>query len=205
MKNLSLILNAILFAGLVIIYVLFFSQKSQVSSVDDLVDSLSTEIPEVSGGIAFVQIDSVYIKYQMAIDLSKDLENEVNTSEARLSSKMRSFQNDVASLQEKVQKQMITRADLQVEQQLLMEREQQLMSEQQGLQQQLSEKSQVMNNQVIDAVMKYIESIEDENDLNCVIGTGFGDNVLYFDPALDITQQVINGLNEEYRKANEQD
>ncbi len=199
MKNLSLVLNGILFAGLVVLYVLFFNQKNQVSSAQEIVDSLSTEIPQLEGGFAFVKMDSVFIKYEMAIDLSAELENDINTSEARLASKGRQLQKDAADLQNRAQRQLITRADAEMEQQSLMMREQELYQEQQQLQVSLAEKNQVMQNQVYNAIMEYIASIEEENNLRCVLGTAFGGNVLYNDPELDITPQVINGLNAEYR------
>jgi outer membrane protein len=199
MKNLSLILNGVLLAGLILLYVLFFSAKKS-SGISPADDTLSVEIEGIEGGIVFINMDSVYQKYQMAKDLAAELETKVNTSDARLQTKGRTLQKDMEDFQYKVDRQLITRANAEQEQQTLMMRQQEIYQEQQQLQYQLAEQQQVMQNQVLNSIMDYIGSIEAENNFRFVLGTQFGGNVLYYDNDLDVTRQVLNGLNAEYRK-----
>lgn len=202
MKNLSLILNAVLFAGLIVLYVLFFSQKNAVAN-DITADSLSVEMPQVESGVVFVNMDSIYQKYQMATDLSAALEQKVATSDAQLTSKGRTLQKDMEDFQYKVDRQLMTRAEAEQQQQELMARQQAIYGEQQQLQYQLAEQQQVMQNQVLNSIMDYLSSIKAESDFNYVLGTQFGGNVLYSDKELDATRQVLNGLNANYREAME--
>jgi len=71
-KNLSLILNAILFVALLILYILFF--KSQKKSTSDEI-STASGVNKVStkGGIVYINIDSVLNNYKMYVDLQSEL------------------------------------------------------------------------------------------------------------------------------------
>jgi len=47
--------------------------------------------------------------------------------------------------------------------------------------------------------MKYLDSNSAQYNYRYVLGASFGGNVLYANDSLDITQQVIEGLNAEYQ------
>jgi outer membrane protein len=84
--------------------------------------------------------------------------------------------------------------------------EQQLTSEQQKLLQQrdqysmqLQEEEQVMNRQILNSIMEYLGEFNKVKGYNYILGNSFGGNVLYADKTLDITQEVLTGLNAKYR------
>jgi len=64
----------------------------------------------------------------------------------------------------------------------------------------LNERQTVMNRQVINAIMEYLKKNSSDLKYKYVLGTSFGGNILYANDSLDITQNIITGLNTEYQQ-----
>ena len=119
MKRLSLILNIVLALAVAALYVLHFTGigagKTEKSS-----GLLSAAGMSDGGNIFYVQIDSVISKFDMATDLSSELESKYKSSEAAFQAKQVAYQKDVNDYQYKVQRGLVTRTDAQtIEQQLI--------------------------------------------------------------------------------------
>ena len=67
---------------------------------------------------------------------------------------------------------------------------------------QLAEEEQVAQNKVLNSIMVYLDKLEETGtyQYQFVLGTTFGGNILYADENKNITEAVIKGLNEEYKK-----
>jgi outer membrane protein len=98
---------------------------------------------------------------------------------------------------------LLTRADAQNVEQQLYVKQQDLMKLQQDLTQEINEKQVVMNRQVINAIMEYMKANSSQFNYKYVLGTSFGGNILYANDSLDITKNIITGLNEQYIKDKE--
>jgi len=117
-----------------------------------------------------------------------------------LKSKQESYQKDVNDYQYKAQRGLITRSDAQNIEQQLYAKQQDLMKLQQDLSAEINEKQAVMNRQVINTIMEYMKDHNTQYNYKYVLGTSFGGNILYANDSLDITRNIITGLNEEYAK-----
>ncbi len=91
-----------------------------------------------------------------------------------------------------------------IEQQLNV-KQQDLVKLQQDLTNEISEKQNVMNRQVINAIMEYMKNNSSQYNYRYVLGASFGGNILYANDSLDITKNIITGLNEEYQKNKKKD
>ena len=197
MKRLPLVLNIFLALAVVALYVLHFTgigtgKKSSAG------EGLPAGLADGSS-IFYVQIDSVLNNFDMANDLSGELESNYNASEAEFLTKQKSYQSDVEDYQYKAQRGLITRSEAQNLEQQLYTKQQNLVKLQQDLSQELSEKQAVMNRQVINAIMEYLKNNNARLNYKYVLGTSFGGNILYANDSLDITQNIIKGLNEDYQ------
>jgi outer membrane protein len=197
MKRLTLVLNIVLLVAVAVLYVLHFtgigaSKKSKSNAV--LTEGISG-----SNDIFYVQIDSVLNNFDMAKDLSGELESNFKSSEAALMTKQESYQKDVNDYQYKVQRGLITRADAQGIEQQLYTKQQDLLKLQQDLTAEINEKQVVMNRQVINAIMEYMKENHAQFNYKYVLGASFGGNVLYANDSLDITKNIVLGLNEKYK------
>jgi outer membrane protein len=198
MKRLPLILNIVLAVAVAILYVLHFTGlgacKKSLSG-----NGIPAGMADGSS-IFYVQIDSVLKHFDMATDLSGELQTKYSASEAEFQAKQKAYQNDVNDYQYKAQRGLITRSEAQTIEQELYGKQQNLVKLQQDLSQDLSEKQTVMNRQVINAIMEYLKNNNAQLNYKYVLGTSFGGNILYANDSLDITRHIITGLNENYKQ-----
>ena len=196
MKKLPLIINAILIVAVAVLYVLHFSPKK--TSTPFVADESSLAAQAASGGIVYINIDSVLNNYEMYTDIMTELQNKLSTKEAELQSKQRRFEKSVTDFQNKIGKGLVTRSEAaEIEQNLQVE-QQSLMQLQQQMQYELAEEEQVAQRKVLNSIMEYLKTLENEQHFQFVLGNTFGGNVLYANDNLNISEAVINGLNTAY-------
>ena len=200
MKKSWLITNIVLFAAVAVLYVLYFTGKKSTN-----VSHISSNAPieatgDFSKAIYYINFDTVMAYYDMHLDLQDQLDKMAKTSEAELDSKNKAFQKEVADYQTQMQKGLLLRSEAQEREEQLATIQQQLMKLQDNLRLDLAEQQTVANRKILDSIMKYLVEIQPEYHYMIVLGTTFGGGVLYADKGLDITKQVISGLNEKYKK-----
>jgi len=201
MKKLSLWLNIILIIAVAGIYFLYFtSDKSAKTEISE--SGKDVEIDR-DYAIAYVNIDTLIQNYDLFVDKSNELSKKRNESEAELQIQSKSFEKEVRDFQEKASKGLITRTKAQMLQQQLAQKEQQLYATRDNLAMQLSEEEQVMYRQILDKVMKYLEEYNKDYNYRYIFSNSFGGQLLYTDKSLNITQDVLKGLNEQYNKEKE--
>jgi outer membrane protein len=198
MKRLQLIVNIVLALAVIVLFVLHFTgigRSENSSSTFGLSSGLSGD-----NNIYYVQIDTVISKFDMAVDLTGELQQKYNSSEAALKSKQSAYEKEVSDYQYKAQRGLITRTDAQNIEQTLYAKQQDLMQLQQDLSAEINEKNSVMQSQVINAIMEYLKANYSKYNYKYVLGTSFGGNILYANDSLDISQDVIKGLNTKYQE-----
>ncbi len=193
MKKISVVLYVVLFAAVALLFVLHFTGGSK---------SIGSGI-HVSGkpgeGIAYVNIDTVILNFDMANDKKNDLLAKQKSAEAELNSKGEAYQKGVTDYQGKVNKGLITRSAAQQIEQALVQQQQELVSLRDKLQQDLMEEQTVMNRQVLDYITRFLDENKSEYNYQYILGKSFGSLVLYSDQGLDITKQVLSALNRKYK------
>lgn len=203
MKRLSLILNVVLIIAVAVLYVFHFSGPKTVTQEEG--DHTSVVAAAQTGNIVYINIDSVNKNYKMFEDVMTDLQEKLNTSDAKLQSRQRAFEKNYKDAQYKAERGLVTRAELaQIEQNLAQE-QQELMVLQNQLQYQLAEEEAVAQRKVYNSIVEYLAKIKDENPYQIVLGTAFGDNIFYASEGLDISAKIIEGLNAEYEKNKEEE
>ena len=122
MKKLPLILNIVLFLA---VAVLFYFQFSSTDKAVEESSKTSFSIVDSTGFvIAYIEFDSVLLKYEMFNDLQGELMNKQTKAEAELNSKSQSWEKRAADYQDKMSKGLITRTNAaQIEQQLYQEQQ----------------------------------------------------------------------------------
>jgi outer membrane protein len=152
------------------------------------------------GDIVFVRMDSLLNNFDMYHDLRKVYEEEVTKVSNDMKTKVTVLQRDAKNLQEKFEKGLMTRSQAEEENNRLVRREQTLQEEQEKHRTELMEKESVMLNQIQDAILTYINKYNEEKGYSMIISTTGNSTVLYGNSGLDITREIIKGINEEYIK-----
>lgn len=197
MKNFSLITNIVLAVAVVVLYILHFAPKSGSSMSASLKDTTGNYSPK-AGAVVFVDIDTLISKYDMYNDLRAELQQKAQDKEAQFNTKLKAFQKEAADFQDKVQKGLVTRSQAEEMQQALQQKQQNIYQLQDQLRSEMADEQQVMNNKMLNSVMEYLKEYNKDKGYSYVVSHSFGGPVLFADSGLNITADVLKGLNEQY-------
>ena len=155
--------------------------------------------------IAFVDIDSLLSKYEFSIDLNKEMLREEEDMRMKLSEKAKALQADYADFERKLQNNVYaTRERAEEEQARILKKKEELEKLEQRLISELTAKSQNNNVTLHDSIDSFLNAYNAEKGFDLIISR-VGDNLLYANKALDITEEVINGLNARYTPAKKEE
>ena len=193
MKNLSVILFAVLFLALAVLYFLHFSGNKKV-------DQAVTVSESPAQGLAYVNIDTVIFRFDMFADRREELMAKQKTAEAELNSKGTQYERGARDYQDKVSKGLVTRATAGQMEQALLQQQQELVALRDKLQSDLMEEEQVKNRQIVEYITRYLDEHKSEFNYQYILGKSFGSVILYGDSAMDITEKVLTAINTKYRE-----
>ena len=165
------------------------SETSQIQSI-------------VLGDIVYVDIDVLTENYLMTQDLEATLEEKADRFQADFQNRQRRFQQQVTDLQNRAQRGLETQRRLNEMGEQLAQEEQTLMQFFENSRNELAEEQMVMQRQILQAIMDYLEEYNKERGYKYILGNAFGSNILFADPSLNITEEVLEGLNAKYRAEN---
>jgi len=200
MKKSSLIITILLALAIAALYVLHFTGIGTGKPVADKDDMQGSET--LSGSIVYIRIDSLLNAYDFFLELQADLAAKARIVKEDLNKKGRAFENDVTNFQDKVQKGLITRAQAETQQAQLAARQQELEQYAQQKQVELAEENQVMLNRVLDALKTFPAEYRLLKNYDLILTTdGTSNTVIEAVSSMDITKDVVEGLNREYSKS----
>jgi outer membrane protein len=191
MKNLSLILNIVLLVAVVILYVLHFS-PARVES-----NSSSSDTSTVNLKLAYINSDSV-LKHYDYLKVNRDqLETKTKKMDQDLRNRTTGLQNEITAYQRNVSSMTLGQARALEED--LGKKQQNLQLYQQSLQQQLMQEEAKLNKELYDRITTFLKGYGQQKGLQVVLKFDPTSDVLYGRESLDITKDVIEGLNVAYQ------
>lgn len=198
MKKTTLILSIAAFVLSVAVAIVTLTKDGKTS--DTTVVS-SDEVTASAGDIVYVQIDSLIFQYDMFNDLKNEFEGKAQKVHDELNRKGRKLESDIKNFENSVQKGLMTRSAIESKQQELLKRQQDLNTLMQQKQAELLEEESVMNNQVMYAINTYLEKYNEEKKFSLIFTTsGATNTIIIGNKALNVTAEVVEGLNAEYIK-----
>lgn len=148
--------------------------------------------------IAYVEYDSLMAKYLLAIDIHKEMMRKETNINNTIEQKANSLQEEQAEFTRKYQNNVFATAErAQEEYERLARKEQEILQLQQTLVAEYENELQMYHRQLRDSVNNYIIEYNNAKGYDYIL-TKVGDNILYANEALDITQEVVDGLNSRY-------
>ena len=128
-----------------------------------------------------------------------ELEKKMNKLQADLANRQKKFQTNVSDFQNKANKGLETRSKLEEMQQQLAAEEQNLMQLSEKYRMDMAEEQTVMQRKILQSIMDYLKEYNKEKGYKYILGNAFDAKILYADPSLDVTVDVLNGLNARYK------
>ena len=185
---------------------LFFTQCAKQQSAEQSTGdaAATTAVAEKSIKIAFVDIDSLLSKYEFSIILNKEMLRKEEDMRMKLSEKAKTLQADYDDFQRKLQNNVYaTRERAEEEQARILKQKDALEKLEQRLIGELSAESQKNNITLHDSINSFLKAYNAEKKFDLILSR-VGDNILFANDALNITEEVINGLNARYTPAKEE-
>ncbi len=193
MKKLPIIVSVI---ALVIAVFLLISKFTGPSSNDNSSDTNRTN---ENIKVACVKLDSLLESYNYYNDKKTALLKKQKMKEVELDSRYSALQRKAYELQRKVQDRLMTQTTAQKKGQKLGIEEQKIMNDKQIYQVELMEENQLMSLEMLDSVKNYLSIYNKKYSFNIILATDtIGSSILYFDKKMDITSDIVEGLNERY-------
>ena len=198
MKNTSLILSIISLVAVVVFGILSLTGGK---SADVQTEGEAAEAAATKGDIVYVDLDRILMEYDMANDLRSVVETKVQNIQAEVTRRGKKLENDVIEFQNKIDKGLLTRTNAELQSQKLQQQELEFNNYAAQKQQEINEENVVMMNQLGDAIQTFLTKYNEEKQYAMILTNSGGAPVITADAALDITDDVLAGLNEEYIKS----
>ena len=201
MKNTSLILSIISLVAVVAFGIVSLTKggKTAAQAEGEAVEAVACE-----GAIVYIDLDRILMEYDMANDLRSVVETKVQNIQAEVNRRGTKLEKDVKAFQEKMEKGLMTRSVAEVQGQKLQQQELEFNNYAAQKQQEIQEEQVVMMNQLGDAIKTFLDKYNAEKQYAMILTNQGGAPVIAGDAALNITDDVLAGLNEEYIKTKNQ-
>lgn len=204
MKNLSLVLNIVLLGAVGYLYYYDFSGKKVKDVAAKITNSyVATDSNGHRQPLAYVELDSLNENITYIKERRKELDAEMKAIEAEQENGYRNLQAQKDNFLKKGGT--ITQEEAQIFQGKLMDQQQQIDTRKQMLSQKLSEKSFGIMEDIQKKLKEFLAEYNKDKNFMYIFTTGSGlDYMVYKDSTLNITADVIKGMNQKMKPVSKQ-
>jgi len=199
-KNPALVLtivNIVLFIGLIILVFLILKPNNSIPA---------KAIMKASSGnttIAYVNTDTILAHYDLVKNMKDQLQSSTDKLEKELKNKQASFEKDAAYFQEQVNKKAISESSAQEIYASLMQEQQKLVELRDKYSSDLAEQEFKMNQLLLDSLDNFLKRYNRKMNFDYIFSYNKGGSILIANDTLDITREVLDLLNAEYKQKND--
>ncbi|MBQ0033757.1 MAG: OmpH family outer membrane protein [Bacteroidales bacterium] len=197
MNKTSIIVDSILGVAVVALFILFFTNKPQKVVTNEAGEVVAVqELP-----VAYINLDSLLVNYTFAIEANDQLMSKQEDARLKLNTRARNLQNKAAEFQRKLDNNaFLSRERAEQEANKLQQEQAELQNLEAKLTQEIMEENQNLNLQLADSLTNFLKDFNADGRFQMILSNTGKDNVLMAADALDITAEVIAGMNARYSK-----
>ena len=196
MKNLSIGLNVLLLIAVIVLYILHFSGNSKSTS-----NQSGTVTVNADAKIVYINMDTLIKNYTQSRELNEAFLKKLEANRTELNIKVKNFDREAAELRNKVENGgFMTREIVEQAQMDLMIKQQNLQKLQQEMTENAQREQMEINRKLYDAITNFLTEYNKAKGFQLILSTTLGGNVLFAQEGFDITNDVVNQLNEQYKK-----
>lgn len=193
MKNLSIALNALLIVAVGILYVLYFSNKKD--------EPKNAKSAAGEGAVVYINTDSLLSNYNFSRDLNEKFLKKQEDSRTDFNFKAQNLEKEAGEFQYKLQNGgFLSRERAEEAQRKLIEKQQNLQQLDRQLSNELMGEQNANSKRLFDSVTNYLKLYNANHNYSLILSTTKGGNVLLSQDGLDITKEIIDGLNARYKE-----
>ncbi|MBR5352168.1 MAG: OmpH family outer membrane protein [Bacteroidales bacterium] len=193
-----LVCNIILLIGLILLYIFHFTGFGVKTKYNP-----NATAPVVAKDgvlkVACIDSDTLLAKYQYAIDLQEELNKYKESQEKNYQQQVTKFQKDYQTYLQTGEN--MTLSQQQATEAELKQRSEKLSTLEAELTQKVLQKQMDANIELLNRIFAFVREYNAANQqFDIIMRKTFNDSpTMYMNPAMDITDEIIEGLNEEYK------
>lgn len=197
MKNLPYILNAILFALVIGLYVMHFSgtKGEQTEKAEATTENMTAGAVSV----AYVNMDTLFEYYDYYADVIEDFQGKRTQAQKNLEKRGRKLEQDMVSFQRRAQAGLMSQKDMRATEQTLVGQQEEFQKYSQTLSAGLMEEESLLNQKLYDKIQDYLKELNKDKKYSVIFNyTERSPTFWLAEDAFDITKTVVDSLNEQY-------
>ncbi len=188
------IIEGVLLAAVISLFVLHFADKGNKTTVVQKPAEIGT------GEVVFINIDSVNEKYEMVKILKDTLEAEQQKQELIFNNRQKALENKAANFEKNYSSGSLTPQQAQYAQQSLQEESTRLQRDYSNYMEDFQSRYAAALEQMADSLNAAAKRVNASYNASYIFTYQDGGQLLYADPAHDITNEVIEELNRSFKK-----
>ena len=195
MNKIQIVINVVLVAAIAALFVIVLKNEKPATA-ELAVATVGEVLP-----VAYLNVDSLLANYTFAQEASEKLMSKQEDARTKMNAKLRTFQNEVADFQYKLENNgFLSRERAEQAQQKLAKKEQELQELEAKLTQDIMLENQKLNLQLIDSLNNFLKEYNADGRFHIILSNTANDNVLMAGEQYDITNEVVSGMNARCKK-----
>lgn len=200
MKNASIALSSLSLVGVIVLFVLYFSNNNKTTKTG--VVTSAAPLPAGASRLAFVNIDSFEANYLPMKAKQEELKKKQTQMDNELQRSYQQMQNDAVEVQKKVQANTITQSEYEAAQKRIMQMNQSFETRKQEMANELVKERDDFNKTLKTKMDAYFDEYNKTRHYDFIFYySPTISSIVYANKALDITKDVIDGMNAEAKSS----
>lgn len=194
MKNASTILSALALVGVLILFGMQFSGNKDTKRKNTTIPAATGSVPT---RIAYIDIDTFEANYEYLKAKRADFTKRQESMQAELERSAAQLRANAQEFQQKVQSGNISQSEGESTQKKLMQMDKSLQLREQSLTEQLLKEKNDFNDKLHESLDDFLAEYNKDGRYDYIFSySRVGSQILFANKALDITDDVIKGMNE---------
>jgi len=191
------IITALLAIAVVVLFILHFNNPSAEGEAEKENASVSAPAIPISSNIVYVNSDSLLENYVFYKAKKAEFESKENQIKNHLQAESERLQKDAADYQELAAT--MSGGERAKREEELMVRQQNLMKKKDDMLEAFDEEQSKFNEELFAKLSAHLKAYNKEKNYTFILGYQKGGGILFANDSLDITRDVLDGLNKDYQ------
>lgn len=193
--KLSFYFSILSLLGVIALFILYFFMNKGENDINDEV----SKIQKKTVSIGFVNSDTIMENYSLVKSMKDSLEAKQAAAEASFTAQQTAFENSVLDYQTKMKANLLSIDEATKTEALLTQQQEYLYTLNEELSTKLTEEEVKLNTMLQDSIMNFLKRYNLKYNFDYILGFAPGSGILYANDSLDITRDVLEGLNKDYK------
>ena len=150
--------------------------------------------------LVYVDVYKLLESYKRTEIVRSEFEKKAKTLQSNVDSLILGWQEDLKTYEKERSK--MTKKEISLKQELLNNKQQQISSYQQAIQKQIQEEDKKATQTVINDINDYVKEYGKKKGYEIIFGASGSGNIMYADEGTDLTEKILEGLNNEFEGKN---